>query len=277
MHFVIDADSIAYRAAASAEGRKYILYFHDQILEFKYKKEVDEYIELNRMHGTATIEFIRDPEPVGNAIHNLKALCDKILEHPKCSSVEFHLSGSLSFRKYVATSRVYKGNRDPNDKPHHLEACRSYLVSNYGATVHDWIEADDAVSIAAIQTPSSYETVIVSIDKDLNNTPGWHYNWLSYNMYHVTEIDAYRNFYKQLLTGDTTDNIGGISGIGPVTANKILAPLTTHDEMLRAVREEYLAEYGPGYETFLTENGRLLWMMRHMNDVWSPIWKDHVE
>lgn len=247
-----------------------MVYFHDHVMEFRYKKEVDEYIELNRLNGVAIVEFVKEPEPVGNALHNLKSLCENLLEHPQCSSIEFHLSGDLSFRKYVALSRPYKGNRDPKDKPFHLESCRSYLISEYGAMVHDWIEADDAVSIAALNTPSSYESVIVSIDKDLNNTPGMHYNWVSETMYHVSKLEAYRNFYKQLLTGDSTDNIGGISGIGPVTATKILAPLTSHDEMLDAVREEYLAEFGPGYETFLTENGRLLWMMRHIHDVWNP-------
>ena len=67
-------------------------------------------------------------------------------------------------------------------------------------------EADDQLSIRCALKGDT----IATIDKDLNNTAGWHYNWQKDDLYCVGKIEADRNFYRQLLVGDSTDNIPGL-------------------------------------------------------------------
>ena len=51
--------------------------------------------------------------------------------------------------------------------------------------------------------------------------PGWHFNWLQNEKSYVTPLGGIQHFYKQMLIGDKTDNIFGVTGIGPVKDVKI--------------------------------------------------------
>ena len=82
-------------------------------------------------------------------------------------------------------------------------------------------------------------------------------------MYYVKEEEAIKNFYKQLLTGDRTDNIPGIKGIGDKKADKILDGLEEEEDLYRAVLEVY--KYNRDY---LLEQGRLLWIRRKKEELW---------
>src|SRR5574343_1568457 len=83
------------------------------------------------------------------------------------------------------------------------------------------------------------DTIIVTLDKDLDMIPGLHYNWVKNTIYDVNEDEALRFFYKQLLIGDTSDNIVGIRGIGPVKAKTLIDHLETEEEMLDVVSSLY--------------------------------------
>lgn len=270
MHFVIDADSIAYRAAAAAEKRKYeVVHNGEVVAEYQYKKDAKDYITARGLDN-AELVFSKIPEDESHALYNVDSLVTGIIENEQCSSYELWVSGDLSYRKYLATFIPYKGNRDSNDKPIHLKACISRLITIWGADIADWVEADDMVAIQHTKYLNAGDaSVIVTIDKDLNMVPGYHLNWVTGTWEVITDDEAIRNFYIQLLTGDTTDNIIGIYGIGPVTARKLLADL---DEfaMYKVVESEYIKMYGEAYSTRLLENGRLLWMQRKYNDIWYP-------
>lgn len=84
------------------------------------------------------------------------------------------------------------------------------------------LEADDAMGILA--TAGKVENpVIITVDKDLRQIPGWHFNPDKEDFpVFVSESDANRLFYQQWLTGDATDGFGGIKGVGPKKADKIL-------------------------------------------------------
>ncbi len=43
----------------------------------------------------------------------------------------------------------------------------------------------------------------------------------------------------QLIEGDSTDNIPGLPGVGPVTAKKLLKGLNTREELHNCVKKEY--------------------------------------
>ena len=132
-----------------------------------------------------------------------------------------------------------------------------------------------------IKSKEEAKTIICSIDKDLRNTPGWHYNWnKDEKPVWVSEEEATYNFYKQLLTGDRVDNIQGIPGIGPKKAEKILEECDSELGMYLAVHEAY-AEYldkEAGAEVsvwdidqVLLENARLLWMVRELDENNQPV------
>src|SRR5690606_22720701 len=105
--------------------------------------------------------------------------------------------------------------------------------------------------------------VIVSIDKDLKMIPGYHFHPFKEELEYVNITDANAFFFHQMLTGDRTDNIIGLKGIGPKTADKMLAPCNKDViEMQKVVREAYKKEFGEEAREVYRENAALLWMRR---------------
>lgn len=165
----------------------------------------------------------------------------------------------------VATTAVYKGNRS-SQKPQHLYSVRDYLVAEWGALVINGEEADDAIAIEASKDLSG--SVIISVDKDFMQVPTHIYDFLKRNHSFVSEIEGLRSFYKQMLTGDTADNIIGIKGIGKIRASKLLEECSSEDEMYNVVSNVY-ADHGQGIDRII-ENGRLLWLRRYEGQIWNP-------
>lgn len=130
--------------------------------------------------------------------------------------VVYMQSGS-NFRKALVPS--YKAQRKESNKPRHIYSCYSHLAKEWKAQALRDYEADDLIGIAMTENP---EALCMSFDKDLNQIPGWHYDWRKYHMYYVAPEDAPYFLVEQMLTGDTADNIEGIKGIGPKKAAKIL-------------------------------------------------------
>ena len=125
-------------------------------------------------------------------------------------------------------------------------------------------EADDALGCAQTK-----ETCIVSIDKDLDMIPGAHYNFVKDQFYEVNEEQAWHSFYKQLLTGDRTDNIPGITGIGPKKAEKLLDGHKGQMDLHRRVEQAYKEHYAKDALSLMNERGSLLWIQREPGVVWT--------
>jgi 5'-3' exonuclease len=137
-------------------------------------------------------------------------------------------------------------------------------VTSWGFVVVDGIEADDAVGIAAYELEED-ESLMVHIDKDLNQFRGHHYNYRKKEKYYVSEFAGWHAFYLQILTGDRIDNIEGLKGIGPAKGTKILKDCTTVEELYEAVLKAY-----DGDTPRVLENGNLLYLQRKQGDVWQP-------
>jgi hypothetical protein len=171
--------------------------------------------------------------------------------------------GSNNFRNAIAKTQPYKGQRK-SDKPVHYDAIRNYLVTSWGAKVETEQEADDAIGIRA--TELGDDCVICTIDKDLDNIPGHHFNFVKNERYYVTVEAALRNFYRQILTGDRIDNVQGIRGIGPVKADRILGECTG-----RAVEYyQRVVEAFHGDSQRVIENAQLLWIRTKPGEIWQP-------
>ena len=141
-------------------------------------------------------------------------------------------------------------------------------------------EADDQMGID--QYNNKYgESIICSIDKDMDMIPGLHFNHRTNLIYEVGDPGhlelsdnhkkltggGYKWFYAQMLLGDTADNIPGISGFGPVRVHELLNRYEKETDLVRVVYEQYLTKYRDATATkqIMAEIGDLLWIRRHMN------------
>ena len=181
-----------------------------------------------------------------------------VFDDLKCDDYKAYITGKTNFRNDIAVTEPYKGNRKDAKRPVHYQAIRNHL-QRLGAELVEGEEADDAVAIEATKTGGW----IVSIDKDLDQVAGWHYNFVKHEEYYVTEEEGLRNFYTQVLTGDRIDNIIGLKGIGPKKAEKILDGCKTEKELYEACVKAY-SDAGLTQGRML-ETGTLLWLRRVPN------------
>jgi len=207
---------------------------------------------------------------------------NQILENTGSTEYALYLTDSPSnFRVGVATIKPYKGHRK-TEKPFHWAAIRQHLIDNWNAEVQYGIEADDRLGIEQTKDFTSraydwyldgmdpdmcFETVICSRDKDLHMIPGWHYVWPAgkqeEQFWFQDELSAIRCFYKQLLTGDTSDNILGLYGVG--SSSKLVKSIQEMEEeqlMFNLVFKAYEDRFGSYAWKFFVENSALLWIKR---------------
>jgi 5'-3' exonuclease len=226
---------------------------------FRYDKDVKAYCKKNSI-DPAEIETIYQPEPFRHCSGSLKLMLQGIqtalLHKAPVMNMRVFLTDSDkgNFRNNILPH--YKWNRLGVDevirrcdgdeemarkilrmkpatfeknkgviprRPEHLSRIKDYLRKKHDAEAVDLYEADDLIGIASDEyRRKGEEVVIVSIDKDLDCIPGVHYNSVRDEVYIVTPEQALRNFYYQVLLGDTTDNVPGVPGVGEKTAAKLL-------------------------------------------------------
>lgn len=214
-----------------------------------------------------------EAEPLVNALHSADTMIDSILKGSQAIKYTGFISGKDNFREKIATIRPYKGNRDPEAKPVWYKEIKEFLIDHRRAVVVDGMEADDAIAIKQIEElhiPVSYgdtgyaNSIICTIDKDLDQIPGWHYNWRKKERYWVDVDSAIRSFYLQLIAGDPVDNIQGVPGVGVIGADKALEGLSSEKEYYEVARRLY------NNDEALLENAHLLYIRKRNDDVWQP-------
>ena len=188
---------------------------------------------------------------------------NEIMWEVDASNFAVFLTGKGNFRFDYAISYPYKGNRKDTAKPQHLQAIRQHMIDNWDAIVSVDEEADDMLGIWA--TDQGPDTTIISIDKDMLQLPCHHYNPTRRKMTTMSEREGSKFFYTQILTGDTADNIVGLYGIGPKKAEKILLDVHSDEDMYLECLHAY-----SGDEARVIENARLLWLRRHVGQIWEP-------
>lgn len=210
------------------------------------------------------------------AKYNIKSQINKVASALHDTKYKIYLTGKDNFRFETATLIPYKNSRKKARKPIYYNELREYMQVVYSAVVVNGIEADDAMGIE--QCKSNGNTTIVSIDKDLDMIPGWHYNFVKQIKYEVTPLEADRNFYKQVLTGDRVDDIPGLHNVGKTKALKLLEKCNSSDEMDQIVTSTYKKAIKDGklklngitielndditVESILEEIKTLLWIKR---------------
>ena len=201
-------------------------------------------------------------DPLGIAIYRAEELLDNILNKVGATEYKAYISSDTNFRKEIYPE--YKAQRSPV-KPVHLLAMKEYAFTKMGAILSpQGLEADDMLGIE--QDKSTHTTTICSLDKDLLQIPGNHFQWeigtskwnKPDNWLTQSELEGYRLFYQQAIKGDPTDNIKGIKGKGKVFAEKALADCTTELEMFNVVRDLY------GNDEEFKMNAGCVWILREL-------------
>jgi len=190
---LIDADIIAYRAAAVAQS------------EIEWE-DGEEGPTLSKQQALEAAEYQVKEWREG-------AKCKKAI-------LCFTESRSSNFRKEVFPD--YKANRK-GDPPALLKDVIDHLKNTFEWYSVARLEADDVMSIFST-SEFVRNAIIVSIDKDMKTVPSMIFNpdkdrapWRN------RQAQADRYWMTQVLTGDSTDGYPGIPGIGPKKAEKILA------------------------------------------------------
>jgi DNA polymerase-1 len=146
-------------------------------------------------------------------------------------------SGPKNFRYSVLPS--YKWNRKNLAKPLLFNTIKEYLKDHYLWMQQDELEGDDLMGILSTQEPGKF--TICSIDKDMLQIPGRHFNWTKSKRTVVTKKDGDHMFYMQVLTGDPGDGYTGIPGVGKVKAEKILEAAMHPEDIWFTIKLAYEA------------------------------------
>lgn len=147
----------------------------------------------------------------------------------------FCFSAPLNFR--YAVLPTYKHNRKDKEKPKLLEDLKQYIADKYETKTKPRLEADDVLGILATLHPDRY--IIATLDKDLQQIPGWHYNWRTGILDTVEPLEGDYFFYKQILTGDPTDGYKGCPGIGEKRSSRLLEGVDLEKDGWSVVVEAY--------------------------------------
>ena len=206
MKHLIDADIVAFKAAASTE------------------RPIDWGDGLWTLHAYESegIEYI----------HKYLQRVTDALGH---GEFKLYITDPVNWRNDILPS--YKSNRKNTRKPLTLSPLRKYMVEEMGAVMVAGMEADDLLGITATNEP---DCVIVSEDKDLATIPCQLFNPAKDETARtITEFEADYFHMTQALTGDVVDGYTGLAGCGPKTAEKILEGCDSTAEMWAAVVEAY--------------------------------------
>jgi hypothetical protein len=210
---------------------------------------------------------------------------NKKLKHQGEEEVEF----KPNFRFETAKKKEYKGQRI-QQKPFHYANIREYMLANYECVISYGVEADDMICVELIRNGDQLSVICCSRDKDLRMVPGMHFGWecgrqpqfgpqrvdflgelrLSKDR-KVVKGEGIKFFYSQLITGDSTDNIPGLRGGGPVLAFESLADLGSEELLFERVAGLYEAKYGGDWRVEMQEQIDLLWMIRELDEEGRPV------
>lgn len=169
------------------------------------------------------------------------SITDKILHHYKhegAYEIVMCFSSTPYFRSKIYPP--YKLNRIDKRKPMGYADAVMWVRQNYTAIALPDLEADDLLGIYG--TMPSWNTVIISGDKDMRSIPCRFYNFIQDEYYDTTQEQADYWFYYQTLVGDITDNYKGCPKIGEVGAKKILDKDCSWSAVVAAYEKAGLSE-----------------------------------
>lgn len=221
-------------------------------------RQKGQYLFLDWQVEIAPLEFV---------LGNTKAIINSIMTETKSDVCRIFLSkpGGKSFRKLL--TNTYKQSRKDQLKPVYYDEVHHYLTKHQKAVwSRDYYETDDEVAIEHMRCKDM--SVLCSMDKDLRMIPGWNYNFYpeKRSLTWISEYDAMKHFWSQMVIGDNADDIVGIRGLGEKKVAKLF-----HEQDLdwieNKVKELYQKDHGAAWENMFNLNRQLLWIHRSEDEL----------
>jgi len=176
--------------------------------------------------------------------HYTQERLDNIFSSFEAKGYLFCFSGPSvnTFRCAVSFDKPYKGNRTyvenyENELADKMEVV-DYIKNRYPSLIYNDLEADDLLCML-----QDDETFIYSNDKDLKQIAGTHWDIKEHKFVQITEAEAFEFLMKQIVTGDSVDNITGLYGYGDVKSEKLLTDIPVK-HMPNKVLTEYIKNHG---------------------------------
>lgn len=177
----------------------------------------------------------------------LMKLIDYVKERLYVKEIVVAISDKPTFRHEVFPE--YKQHRQKRETPPGLEYTYEVLTQKLKLDVLRLpsLEADDVIGL--LSREPEYKNIICSIDKDLDQLVGFHYNWVKDLYYAIDNYVAHRKLYVQVLAGDPADNFKGLPQVGRKRAGNIVDAIEREykvdmediDAWLKLLAEQYIA------------------------------------
>ncbi len=301
MHVDTDGDIIVYKAAFAAQRTCYRYHLSNGgLIDFGNKRKTECKAQLEaqniEIEDKSWEPYIMKTNQLAATMAARQIMLTILGNIGNVTSYNVYLTSNdkSNYRFNLATIKGYKANRKPESKPIYYDAVREYLETRWDSTIVYGKEADDALVTAHYKEwlrvtkdktlrPAivHMNSIIATIDKDIDTCPGLRYNINRKMKYYVTMSTAWRNFYKQIITGDNVDNIPGLKTWMPLRAVKLavvdnmLNRCNSERELFDAVHSYYKVNIDEEYDKDLflkriTEIGQLLWIQREEDVIWSP-------
>ena len=223
-----------------------------------------------------------------DSILNLDTIIKNLKETLFTEDVKIAVKGNDNFRYKVWPD--YKKNRKANNRPIKVfvQVLSECLIQRYNAIPSHGMESDDLLAMWRVQSIANGKSpIIASVDKDMLCLSGMHYRLPKGVCYGeesrdikrlitVSEWEAAKFYYKQLLMGDPTDSIPGLPAIGPKRAEAILAECKTLEDLQFMVVYSYKQLIGEKWKEALITTGKLITLMPYMEyefnlDGWNGV------
>jgi 5'-3' exonuclease len=214
--------------------------------------------------GDSLLYYEMDKPTLEEALKGIDSRVETILTNCNANTYVGFLTGKSGYRYQVCPT--YKANRKYRPKPIIFYALREYLKQRYTFKEFDGLEADDLVAYYGVNN-NDHKVLICSPDKDvLHQCIGKHFNYQKVEFVTTSETDAEKFLWKQVLMGDSTDNIQGIPGVGIKTAENWLKD--REKEIEGFVLRKYVEKFGvvEGLEQFFI-NFRLVYLLKTKEDI----------
>jgi DNA polymerase I len=151
--------------------------------------------------------------------------------------VKWHVfvKGKNNFRYKIYPE--YKKRR-PEKHPI-IDVLNQYLVDEFGAIESHNAESDDYVYSYSQLPEYQGRVVMCSVDKDLRQIPGIHYDYQKNKFITVDNETAKYNLAVQMIMGDAADCIPGLRGYGPKKAENLIKKGMTKYQYIKVILNEY--------------------------------------
>jgi 5'-3' exonuclease len=215
--------------------------------------------------GDSLLYYEMDKPTLEEAVAGLDQRIYHMLNSCNTSSFAGFLTKGQCFRYNV--DPLYKAKRKDSrsSRPIIFPALVEYLIQRWRFTYISELEADDLVAYYAYNTER--KTIICSPDKDvLYQCVGMHYNYRTTEFVHTSPGVALWFLWKQVLMGDSTDNIPGLRGVGEKTAENWLKDRTKDFEAFTI--KKYVEQFGMTEGIFkFNQTFRLVYLLKTPQDV----------